>query len=117
MYGILLECVGDQYDRSRCASLTYTHMYAHAYMHTRSESHTHTHTHTHTHIHTGVTISVAFFFLLSYKKPPHWSMQIVLGSLAFIMSIAWLNIEANEVVAVLNSFGLMFGIDVGMNEN
>ena len=53
------------------------------------------------------------FFLLKVKSPPHWSMQIVLGTLAFIMSIAWLNIEANEVVAILDAFGLCFGIDTG----
>ena len=40
-------------------------------------------------------------------------MQILLGTLAFIMSIAWLNIEANEVVAILDTFGLCFGIDTG----
>ena len=69
------------------------------------------------HIHTldfaGIVISVALFFLLKVKSPPHWSMQIVLGTLAFIMSIAWLNIEANEVVAILDTFGLCFGIDTG----
>lgn len=62
---------------------------------------------------TGVAISVVLFFLLKVKSPPHWSMQIVLGALAFIMSIAWLNIEANEVVAILDTFGLCFGIGTG----
>lgn len=38
---------------------------------------------------------------------------MILGTLAFVMSIAWLNIEANEVVAVLDSFGLLFSIDTG----
>ena len=46
-------------------------------------------------------------------QPPHWTIQIILGVLAFVMSIAWLNIEANEVVAVLQAFGLLFGIDTG----
>jgi len=40
-------------------------------------------------------------------------MQIVLGVAAFVMSVAWLNIEANEVVNVLNAFGLSFNIDPG----
>ena len=62
----------------------------------------------------GIVISVALFFLISSKKPPHWTMQIVLGVMAFVMSIAWLNIEANEVVAVLDAFGLCFGIDTGV---
>ena len=30
------------------------------------------------------------------------------------MSIAWLNIEANEVVALLNSLGLLLDIDTGI---
>lgn len=29
------------------------------------------------------------------------------------MSIAWLNIEANEVVSLLEAFGLAFSIDTG----
>ena len=61
----------------------------------------------------GLVLSVSLFFLLSWKKPPHWSMQIVLGVAAFVMSVAWLNIEANEVVNVLNAFGLSFNIDPG----
>ena len=40
-------------------------------------------------------------------------MQTILGGLAFIMSIVWLNIEANEVVSVLETFGLAFNIDTG----
>ena len=56
--------------------------------------------------------SLLYFVVKSYK-PPHWSIQALLGILAFIMSIAWLNIEANEVVAVLQAFGLLFGIDTG----
>ncbi len=62
---------------------------------------------------TGLVLSVVAFFVLSWRKPPHWSVQIVLGVLAFVMSIAWLNIEANEVVNVLNAFGLSFNIDPG----
>lgn len=48
------------------------------------------------------------------RHPPHWSLQIVLGTLAFIMSICWLNLEANECIAVLEAFGLIFDIDTGM---
>ena len=65
----------------------------------------------------GVPLSVGLFFLLSRTNPPHWSFQIVLGTLAFVMSIAWLNIEANEVVAVLDAFGLLFDIDTGTASN
>ena len=68
---------------------------------------------THTHTHTGFIISSLFYFLVPSNRPPHWSVQIILGALAFVMSIAWLNIEANEVVAVLQAFGLLFGIDTG----
>ena len=70
---------------------------------------------THTLMHTaGVCLSVLLFFLLSPSKPPHWALQSVLGLAAFIMSIAWLNIEANETVALLEAFGLIFSIDTGM---
>lgn len=62
----------------------------------------------------GIAMSAFFFFVLSSNRPPHWSLQIVLGTLAFVMSIAWLNIEANEVVSVLNSIGLLFNIDTGI---
>jgi len=47
------------------------------------------------------------------RKPPHWSLQIILGALAFVMSICWLNLEANECIAVLEAFGLIFDIDTG----
>lgn len=61
----------------------------------------------------GVLVSVSLFFLLSPSKAPHWAMQVVLGVMAIIMSIAWLNIEANETIAVLEAYGLVFGIDTG----
>lgn len=59
-------------------------------------------------------LSLSLFFLLSPSKPPHWAMQGVLGLAALVMSIAWLYIEANETVAVLEAYGLVFGIDTGM---
>ncbi len=40
-------------------------------------------------------------------------MQIVLMIGAFVMSIAWLNIIANEVVRVLQAMGLLVGISTG----
>ena len=43
-------------------------------------------------------------------------MQALLGLAAFIMSIAWLNVEATETVAILEAFGLVFGIDTGWEE-
>ena len=79
-----------------------------------THTHTHTHTHMHTHTHTGMVLSVILFFCVKSDKPPHWTLQAILGVLAFVMSIAWLNIEANEVVAVLQAFGLLFGIDTGV---
>lgn len=33
--------------------------------------------------------------------------------MAFIMAIVWLNLEANEIVSVLRSFGLLLNIDTG----
>ena len=84
-----------------------------AYTHTPTHLHTHTHTHPHPHTHTGLALSVLLFFLLQPDKPPHWIMQIVLGVSAFVMSIAWLNLEANEVVSLLEAFGLLFSVDTG----
>ena len=63
----------------------------------------------------GVLLSVAIFFALSSKKPPHWTMQSILVPSAFIMAIVWLNIEATEVVSVLKALGLMLNIDTGSN--
>ena len=52
-----------------------------------------------------------YFFI--GKTKPHWIVQSFLGLAGFIMSIAWLNIEANEVVSLLEAFGLAFSIDTG----
>ena len=37
----------------------------------------------------------------------------MLGTLAFVMSICWLNLEANECIAILEAIGLIFDIDTG----
>ena len=69
-----------------------------------------------THLHSHVLASPLcplLFFTLSWKKPPHWVMQIVLMIGAFVMSIAWLNVIANEVVSVLQAMGLLVGISTG----
>ena len=60
----------------------------------------------------GGILSVVLFFVIG-KTRPHWIVQSLLGLAAFVMSIAWLNIEANEVVNILESFGLAFNIDTG----
>ena len=58
-------------------------------------------------------ICVLLFLFLSYKKPPHWAVQIFLMIGAFVMSIAWLYVIANEVVSVLQALGLLAGISTG----
>ena len=35
------------------------------------------------------------------------------GVMAFITSVAWMNIQANEVVALLQTFGIVFGVNIG----
>lgn len=60
----------------------------------------------------GAILSVVLFFVIG-KTRPHWFVQSLLGLAAFVMSIAWLNLEANEVVSILESFGLAFNIDTG----
>lgn len=57
--------------------------------------------------------SAVLFILLSWKRPPHWSLQVLLVPMAFIMAIVWLNLEANEIVSVLRAFGLLLNVDTG----
>ena len=71
-----------------------------------------------THTHTcgeGLVISVLMGVLLRPSKPPHWAMLAVMVSLAFILSIVWLNIIANEVVGVLTALGLLLNIKTGQS--
>lgn len=71
-----------------------------------------------THTHTrgeGLVISVLMGVLLRPSKPPHWAMLAVMVSLAFILSIVWLNIIANEVVGVLTALGLLLNIETGQS--
>ena len=58
-------------------------------------------------------LCVLFFFTLSWKKPPNMVMQIVLMISAFVMSIVWLYMIANEVVSVLQALGLLTKISTG----
>ena len=61
----------------------------------------------------GGVATIALLILVPYKKPPHPILQFILGVCAFVFSIAWLNIQAGEVVATLEAFGLLFDIDTG----
>ena len=65
------------------------------------------------HASTGVFLSVVLFFLLSSRRPPHWAVQCVLALAALLMAMVWLYLQASEVVAVLESFGLIFRVDTG----
>lgn len=58
-------------------------------------------------------MSVLMAILLRPSRPPHWAMLAVLVSLAFVISIVWLNIIANEVVGVLTALGLLLNIKTG----
>jgi sodium/potassium/calcium exchanger 6 len=62
----------------------------------------------------GVLLSLLLFFLLHPSKPPHWAMQAVLGVAALLTSGAWLYLLAYEAVTLLNSFGVVFGIDTAL---
>ena len=62
---------------------------------------------------TGLMISLLMLTLLRPSKPPHLAMLAVLVSLAFTLSIVWLNIIANEVVGVLTALGLLLNIKTG----
>ena len=60
----------------------------------------------------GFLMSAVLFFLVS-PSHPHWAVQIVLGVAAFTMSIVWMYLIANEVVSLLQAFGLLLGVDTG----
>lgn len=60
-------------------------------------------------------ISIVMAVFLRPNRPPHWVMLAVLVSLAFFMSIVWLNIIASEVVGVLTALGLLLNIKSGQN--
>jgi sodium/potassium/calcium exchanger 6 len=64
----------------------------------------------------SIVLLVVDILVHYYLKPKglHWSLQLVVAFLAFVTSIAWLNIEANEVVSILESFGLAFNIDTAI---
>ena len=47
------------------------------------------------------------------NRRPGQVMQVVLMIGAFIMSIAWLNVIANEIVSVLQSLGLLATVSTG----
>ena len=67
-------------------------------------------------LHTAIVLCVFLFFILSSKRPPNRVMQFVLMVGAFAMSIAWLNVLANEIVSVLQALGILFGISTGERE-
>ena len=67
-------------------------------------------------LHTAIVLCVFLFFILSSKRPPNRVMQFVLMVGAFAMSIAWLNVLANEIVSVLQALGILFGISTGEGE-
>ena len=67
-------------------------------------------------LHTAIVLCVFLFFILSSKRPPNRVMQFVLMIGAFGMSIAWLNVLANEIVSVLQALGILFGISTGEGE-
>jgi sodium/potassium/calcium exchanger 6 len=58
-------------------------------------------------------LSPAFFFRFSSKHaPPKYRLPLVL--LAFFVSILWIYMTANELVAVLKFFGVAFNISTGI---
>eukprot|EP00042_Codosiga_hollandica_P032104 m.200103 g.200103 ORF g.200103 m.200103 type:complete len:398 (-) comp53813_c0_seq3:155-1348(-) len=62
----------------------------------------------------SVPVSLLIFFTSSpdpLKKPRYFAL---LGVGAFVSSIAWMMIQANETVAVLEAFGIALGIDTAI---
>lgn len=64
---------------------------------------------------------MALFALFLYKWRCHPTGNLdpgsvvlfISGAVAFITSVAWMNIQANEVVAVLQTFGIIFDVSIG----
>lgn len=59
-------------------------------------------------------LSVVLLLLLSPQKAPHWVLQITFTIVAFTTSITWLNIIANEVISILQTFGILFDINTAI---
>ena len=55
-------------------------------------------------------IGLIFFFTSSNEKLPRWNALLV--AMAFVSTVAWLDLLGNECVAVLESLGTMTGITV-----
>ncbi len=55
-------------------------------------------------------------FLLKPRQPPNKVMQVVLIIAAFVMSICWLYLIADEVVSVLQAIGLLASISTGQED-
>ncbi|XP_065193970.1 putative sodium/calcium exchanger 7 [Sycon ciliatum] len=62
----------------------------------------------------GIALTVMTFFWSLRVKVMGGFFQAYLAFFAFIMSVAWMNIEANEVVALLETFGLVMGVDTAI---
>mmetsp|Transcript_14423 Transcript_14423/g.29667 ORF Transcript_14423/g.29667 Transcript_14423/m.29667 type:complete len:299 (+) Transcript_14423:203-1099(+) len=60
----------------------------------------------------GIFLSVAMWFTTNDESKP--SYFPVLVAFAFAMSVVWLDLIANEVVAVLEVFGVMLGISTSV---
>ena len=51
--------------------------------------------------------------VLSPTKHPNWFLHFLLTVVAFAATIIWLNIIANEIVSVLQAFGLLLNVNTG----
>jgi sodium/potassium/calcium exchanger 6 len=73
----------------------------------------------------GVPCSLALFIWFFYKwrycpqadngdvMYPGSAVLLCSGVLAFVTSVAWMNIQANEVVALLETIGIVFDVNIG----
>jgi len=55
-------------------------------------------------------IGLIFIFTSNNEKLPRWNALLV--AMAFVSTVAWLDLLGNECVAVLESLGTMTGITV-----
>jgi len=60
----------------------------------------------------GIICSIIIFFTARRSRAPRYHLIFVF--LAFVMSIVWIYLEANELVGLLQSVGLMWNISDGI---
>jgi len=60
----------------------------------------------------GIPCAIALYFVTSPTEFPRFYW--IFAFIAFVSSVAWMNVQANEVVAVLETLGIVFGVETAI---